>query len=369
MNIKRSVTLADVAKIGAGQGAPQERSDFGRPGEPFIRAGSLEALCDGSSLSSLPRVSERIADKYKLRLYPANTVVFAKSGMSATKNKVYRLPKPCYVVNHLATLEPNAYVDAIFLRYFLESFRPARLIKDLSYPSISQEHIARVQLLLPDLTEQKWIAAILQKADRLRRMRRYASELSDRFLQSVFLETFGDVRSNDRRFSTTSIGDLLKLKSGASMTAANMGRGGKYPVYGGNGIHGYHTSYLFEEPQIVIGRVGIYCGAVHYTAPKCWISDNALYVAEKDKRLDDLYLVHALKEANLNQYADRAGQPLISQGRLAKVRLLLPPLPLQQKFAAIVGRFGRLRAQQREAERQAEHLFQTLLHRAFESGL
>jgi hypothetical protein len=39
------------------------------------------------------------------------------------------------------------------------------------------------------------------------------------------------------------------------------------------------------------------------------------------------------------------------------------PLSLQQQFAHIVHKFERLRAQQREAERQAEHLFQTLLHR------
>lgn len=228
-------------------------------------------------------------------------------------------------------------------------------------PSDVKEHI----VILPPLSEQKRIAALLEKADRLRRTRRYARQLSDTFLQSVFLEMFGELRTNSRGFDAMTIGDALKLKSGESMTAANMGHGGKYPVYGGNGIHGYHTNYLFAEPKIVIGRVGIYCGVVHYTEPNCWVSDNALYVAEKDKRLDEVYLVHALKEANLNQYADRAGQPLISQGRLEKVRILVPPPPLQQKFAAIVRSFERLRAQQREAERQTEHLFQTLLHRAF----
>ena len=46
-----------------------------------------------------------------------------------------------------------------------------------------------------------------------------------------------------------------------------------------------------------------------------------------------------------------------------------PPLPLQQKFAQIVQKYERLHAQQREAERQAEHLFQTLLHQAFQGEL
>ena len=51
--------------------------------------------------------------------------------------------------------------------------------------------------------------------------------------------------------------------------------------------------------------------------------------------------------------------------RAKEVLVPLPPIPLQQKFAALVERVERLRAVQREALRQAEHLFASLLHRAF----
>jgi hypothetical protein len=47
----------------------------------------------------------------------------------------------------------------------------------------------------------------------------------------------------------------------------------------------------------------------------------------------------------------------------------MPRKSLQEKFAEIVQKFERLRAQQREAERQAEHLFQTLLHQAFQGNV
>ena len=55
----------------------------------------------------------------------------------------------------------------------------------------------------------------------------------------------------------------------------------------------------------------------------------------------------------------------ISSKALAEIPIPVPPLPLQQKFAALVARVERLRAVQRESLRQAEHLFQSLLHRAF----
>ena len=56
-----------------------------------------------------------------------------------------------------------------------------------------------------------------------------------------------------------------------------------------------------------------------------------------------------------------------SLGQFKEISVPVPPLPLQQKFAALVERVERLRAVQREALRQAEHLFASLLHRAFSS--
>jgi type I restriction enzyme S subunit len=47
----------------------------------------------------------------------------------------------------------------------------------------------------------------------------------------------------------------------------------------------------------------------------------------------------------------------------------VPKLAHQQRFADLVRGHERLRAAQRESLRQAEHLFQSLLQRAFEEGL
>jgi type I restriction enzyme S subunit len=55
----------------------------------------------------------------------------------------------------------------------------------------------------------------------------------------------------------------------------------------------------------------------------------------------------------------------MNTGRLAELRIPLPPLPKQEQFAVLVVRHERLRAVQRESLRQSEHLFQSLLHHAF----
>jgi len=67
----------------------------------------------------------------------------------------------------------------------------------------------------------------------------------------------------------------------------------------------------------------------------------------------------------LERIAPESAQKNINLEILRGLHVPLPPIELQQKFAKIVLRVERVRAQQREADRQAERLFQTLLHRAF----
>jgi type I restriction enzyme S subunit len=60
-----------------------------------------------------------------------------------------------------------------------------------------------------------------------------------------------------------------------------------------------------------------------------------------------------------------AGQSNIGMEGLGQIPVPLPPVAAQEQFEQTVLKFERMRAQQREGERQTEHLFQTLLHRAF----
>jgi len=61
--------------------------------------------------------------------------------------------------------------------------------------------------------------------------------------------------------------------------------------------------------------------------------------------------------------------PGLNMQLIKELVIPVPPMPLQQEFDGIVRRLDRLHAQQREATRQAGHLFQTLLNRAFDGEL
>ena len=229
-------------------------------------------------------------------------------------------------------------------------------------------HVANITIPLPPLPEQRRIAAILDKADALRAKRQEALARSLAFDESLYASMFGEA-SRDSGSRSVPLGELIKLKSGGFLPASSMSIGGVHPVFGGNGINGYHDAFLFEDPKIVIGRVGAYCGAVHVAPPRSWITDNALYVAWHRDDLSFTYLAYALKRANLNQFASQSGQPLISGSRIYPVRILVPPISDQLLFGQRLETAEELRSREVRSLQVLDDLFASLQQRAFHGGL
>ena len=75
-------------------------------------------------------------------------------------------------------------------------------------PRLSPSELASLKIPLPPIDEQRRIAAILDKADALRRKRKRALGLLDSLTQSIFLEMFGDPVSNPKRWDQKIVGDL-----------------------------------------------------------------------------------------------------------------------------------------------------------------
>lgn len=272
-----------------------------------------------------------------------------------------------------AVLRPSSAVLPRFLYYWLQSgeFKTwrDRQAKGANIQNIRHSDLASLAIPLPARSEQSRIVELLDEADRLRRLRRAADAKAARILPSLFLKMFGDPATNPKDFQKKSLGSLIKVKSGDFLPAKDMAQDGTFPVYGGNGINGYHNSYMFDDRKVVLGRVGVYCGVVHYSEPKAWITDNALYISEKFEPLNDHYLVAALEQAKLNQYAGRAGQPLISGSRIYPVEILTPPEDMQASFAKTVEGFLSIDRIKTSASNRIDHLWENLMGRAFSGQL
>lgn len=200
------VPLGEFAEISAGNSAPQGQDDFSDEGIPFIRAGSLSNLLQGTT-DHLELVATDDAKRLKLRLFPENSILFAKSGMSCTKGYVYRLPFEAHVVSHLAVVKPGPKLFPAYAEHALRFFSPVSLIKDESYPSIRLPEIAAHKIPVPPLEEQRRIAGILDQADTLRRLRTRALDKLNTLGQAIFHEMFG--RSGGSENDVIDLGSML----------------------------------------------------------------------------------------------------------------------------------------------------------------
>lgn len=239
------VPLGEVAKISAGNSAPQGQDDFSDEGTPFVRAGSLSKLLKGAT-SDLEKVGTCNAKRLKLRLFPKNSILFAKSGMSCMKGYVYRLPFSAHVVSHLAVIQPGPNLCASYCEHAIRFFSPISLIKDEAYPSIRLPEIAAHEIPLPPLEEQKRIAGILDQANELRRLRALALDKLNTLGQAVFHEMFGEIGTS--LLPTQNFGDFAEIKLGKMLDRGKFKGGETKPYLRNVNIRWFYidTSDVFE---------------------------------------------------------------------------------------------------------------------------
>ncbi len=196
---------------------------------------------------------------------------------------------------------------------------------------VSKTFIENYRLPLPPLPEQKRIVAILDEAfeaidtaiANTQKNIQNAQELFDSELNRVFTE-------KGEGWEEKKFNEVIKLKSGDGLTKKQMMEGA-YPVYGGNGISGYHNQHNLKSENVIVGRVGALCGNVRCLNEEIWLTDNAFRVLNYEKIFDGVFLTYLLNSKNLRSYARQAAQPVISNSSLKDVVLTYPISLIEQR--------------------------------------
>src|SRR5690606_26324615 len=102
---------------------------------------------------------------------------------------------------------------------------------------------------------QKRIAAILDKADAIRRKRQQAIQLADDFLRAVFLDMFGDPVANPKGWEMKKWCSVLTIVNGRNQKTVE-DDSGTYPICGSGGFMAKANDWLTEANSVIIGRKG-----------------------------------------------------------------------------------------------------------------
>ena len=130
------------------------------------------------------------------------------------------------------------------------------------------------------------------------------------------------------------LGEVCKFEYGKPLKATERNETGEYPVFGSNGIVGYHDEYLVEAPFIIVGRKGS-AGSVAYSKGNGFPIDTTFYIKCDRDVLDTKYLYEVLRNVKLEEISMQSGVPGLNRSVAYLEKIPLPPLPEQKAISNI----------------------------------
>ena len=345
---------------------------------------SINVYWDGISLENVKQAKFDIASKEKYRLEKGDLLIC--EGGDSGRSAVWNGDEEMYYQNALHRVRfyggINPYYFCRVFEYYKKTGIIANYTTGIGIQHLVQNSLNSIWLPLPPISEQERIVErideifeTLDKIDHLQNQ--YASnqevlksKLIDAAIQGKLTEqlpedgtaeelykqiqsetqilikegrfkkkkALPDLSDVDYPFQIPKtwkwihLGDLISIESGKGLTAAEM-IPGDVPVYGGNGITGYHDNGFVPEGTIVIGRVGYYCGSVHVTQKESWVTDNAFITTYPENCIDKWFLVYVLRKMRLGQNNNGSAQPVVSGKKIYPLAFPLPPLAEQNRIA------------------------------------
>ncbi|MCF9046589.1 restriction endonuclease subunit S [Acinetobacter nectaris] len=156
----------------------------------------------------------------------------------------------------------------------------------------------------------------------------------------------------------TPLFEICRPKQWKTISSKYLSENG-YPVYGANGIIGFHSGYNHEKPTILITCRGATCGTINVSVPFSYINGNAMALDDLDEHKAYInYISYYLKYRGFADVISGAAQPQITREGLQSVKIPLPPLTEQRRIAAILDKADELRQKRKQAIEKLDQLLQ-----------
>ncbi len=255
---------------------------------------------------------------------------------------------------------------------------------------VNQQVLEALRIPLPPLTEQRRIAALLDEANALRRKRRESLALLDDLLRATFLDMFGDPVTNPLGWELADLGSACEIVTGNTPSRERAD-------YYGNDIEWIKSDNINTPAHYVtrakegLSRAGLQvgrsvdAGATLMTciagSPECIgnvaMADRAVSFNQQINALipgprvqsEYLYSVLLVGKKLVQSQSTESMKGMVSKGRLARVQVPVPPMPMQQNWRAAFLEHVEHNRRARMQQVQLEQLFDSLLHRAFSGAL
>lgn len=261
---------------------------------------------------------------------------------------------------------------------------------------VSADFLKSFEIPLPTLEEQKRIAAILDKADAIRRKRQQAIQLADDFLKSVFLDMFGDPVTNPKGWEVVPMSELIRIQGGYAFKSTDFGKSGIPVVKIGNANKlGFTTKGIsFIQPtnaqklkqyelypgDLLISLTGTvgkddYANVTEVSNEydKYYLNQRVAKISILNKTLPSnfikFYLSHPRVKSEITKNNRGVRQANIGNADIYSLQVPVPEEPQLLKFDEIVKNVQSIRENLNRTPEQVRDLFNALSQKAFAGEL
>lgn len=315
------------------------------------------------------------------------------TGRSGTLGKVHLVTTDYWPLNTALWVKDFHGNDPNWVFRLLSWMKLENHTRGTGVPTLNRNLVHVVEVPLPPLEEQRRIAAILDKADAIRRKRKQAIQYTEELLRSTFLEMFGDPVANPKGWEIIELGEEL-----AFLTSGSRGWAKYYSDQGERFIRSLDVkmNHIADDDAVFVNapsnaeskRTRVKDGDVLLTitgsrigrvasVPKefgtAYISQHVAILRLKEQ-LSPQYLSFFLSLPKGGQHQIERMQygqtkPGLNLSQINNFQILLPPIERQNAFNNFWAHHKETINKQLTSLRETDNLFNSLLQRAFKGKL
>lgn len=328
-------------KIGSGATPRGGKNVYCEKGISLIR--SQNVLDFDFSENGLVYINEEQASKLNNVEVMEGDVLLNITGDSVARATIMKFDfLPARVNQHVAIIRAKKeIIDPLYLLYFLQ-YQKSYLLQLASAGAtrnaLTKSMIAGIELELPSLDIQRKIVSILNDIQEKILENKKINENLEQQVSVLYQSLFEDFEITNgvcpENWSYQELSTIADIASGKRPPVKSDTHNEKtpIPIVGAASVMGFTSEANHTDKILVIGRVGTHGVIQRFNTP-CWTSDNTLVITSPYYEFTN-QILHRIDYSSMNRGST---QPLITQGDMKKIVVLVPDEDTLAKFEQFAG--------------------------------
>mgnify|MGYP000422238567 CR=1 FL=1 len=275
----------------------------------------------------------------------------------------YRVSGKCWVNNHAHVLKPKNDLDVDYLCYSLMFYNTNGLVNGATRQKLTQSTMRTMKIPCLEINEQQEIVQRIKKIESILNDLNGQLELLDELIKARFVEMFGDPIYNTQNRPMTEFINVVKMQRGYDLPVQDRNHEGSIPVYGANGVLGYHDVAKINNGGIITGRSGT-IGKVYLANKEYWPLNTSLFSIETYGN-NLIYLQYLVTLYDLKRFVEGTGVPTLNRNMFHNKKIIEVPINEQNTFASFVQEIDKSRSRIQKSLEASQELFDSLMQEYF----